>query len=125
MTKAFFSTPLLLAVATASLLSKSTVETCLQSDSELNCESKLVLLVDLAQNQELEDEAYIFKVNETDDMMSLKDSVYIRLAKSTPTYQYPLVYKKDFPFYAYERVINTGIGECFAGASDDYPTCGW
>jgi hypothetical protein len=36
-----------------------------------------------------------------------------------------LVYKKDFPYFAYERVIMTGLGECYANESDDYPTCGW
>jgi hypothetical protein len=67
MQKAFLST-LIFAAPHASLLSKSSIESCLQTDEALNCQQKLVLLVDLAQDQNLDDEAYIFSIKETDDL---------------------------------------------------------
>ena len=59
-------------------------------------------------------------------LKELTSPLLIDIAKTRPRYVYPLVYERDFPFYAYEQVIQTSKFSCeddFSGES--MPTCGW
>lgn len=35
----------------------------------------------------------------------MEEPLLIYISKNQPRYVYPLVYERDFPFYAYEQVI--------------------
>ena len=63
---------------------------------------------------------------ETGAVKQMQSPLLIDISKSTPRYVYPLVYERDFPYYAYEQVIQTskfGCEDDFSGESE--PTCGW
>lgn len=58
--------------------------------------------------------------------MTLESPLVVKIDKSPARFVYPLVYERDFPYFAEEHVIERSKYDCeddFSGKSE--PTCGW
>ena len=63
----------------------------------------------------------------TGRVLQMETPLIMTLSKTQPRYVYPLTYERDFPYYAYEQVIQTPKYSCHDDpfSQDQEPTCGW
>ena len=106
---------LLATTALATVLSSSKLETCSQQTDKLfsttmtSCNEKLVLLLSVESRQMMGSQTIFAELSQVESAdgspKRLSSPLLIDISKTRPQYVYPLVYERDFPFYAYEQVI--------------------
>ena len=61
----------------------------------------------------------------TGAIKQMEGPLILFISKTQPRYVYPMIYERDFPYYAYEKVMQTSKYDCNDDGFGDEPTCGW
>ena len=119
-------------IKTISLLSKSKIEKCLNTEntntSLTSCLTKLYISLTI-QNAELSDTDYIETIIDTvtdlnDNNQTLLNPIKLIISKTPVKVLYPSIYIQDFNYKPYEQIILTDLFSCNDNDNSDNPTCG-
>ena len=118
-------------IKTISLLSKSKIEKCLNSEdpnsSLTSCSTKLYISLTI-QNAELSDTDYIETIIDTitdlnDNNQTLLHPIKLIISKTPVKVVYPSIYIQDFNYKPYEQIIITDLFSCNDKDNSNDTTC--
>ncbi len=107
----------------------TTIKYCVSTDSDISCENKLWLSLDIAFGLTANLDVAYMDTSST-GKITLEQPITINLVKTRPVWSYPLRYLQTVDFAPYEELVRVnnsrpGIAACSDGSAAAAPTCGW